>query len=54
MNYFLQAVESTIGYDVVYNLYEAEAGIFLPIAYVANRDDEGNLLHIQQKAIEDN
>lgn len=36
--------------DIVYNLYEFQAGIYLPNAFIVSRDKEGRLTHIQQKA----
>ncbi len=36
--------------DIVYNFYEAAAGLFLPSALIVSRDQHGIFLHIQQKA----
>ena len=41
----------TVRYDVVYNLYEAAPGLYLPAAYVVSIDQEGLPAHLQQKAL---
>jgi non-specific serine/threonine protein kinase len=40
-------------HDVVYNLAEVAEGLFLPSAYIVNRDQEGFLAHIRQRAVKE-
>lgn len=37
-------------FEIIYNLFPVTEGLFLPEAYIASRDAEGLLAHIQQKA----
>ncbi len=50
----MQLFSTTTGtarYDVVFNLYEAAPGLFLPNAYVVSIDRQGLPAHLQQKAL---
>ncbi len=38
-------------HDVFYDLYPAAEGLYLPMAYIASRGQDGRLAHIRQKAL---
>ncbi len=38
-------------HEVIYDLYEAVEGLYLPMAYIVSKDQSGLLAHIRQKAL---
>lgn len=47
-----QTVSERLTYEVVYNLTEWSDGLYLPVALIVSLDKEGQLAHVQQKALE--
>jgi superfamily II DNA or RNA helicase len=39
------------GHDIVYDLYPAPAGLYLPMAYIVSRGGDGQLAYIRQRAL---
>ncbi|MCB9273306.1 MAG: ATP-dependent helicase [Lewinellaceae bacterium] len=47
----LFAGQKQVEHEVVYDLYQAVEGLFLPMAYIVSKDQGGLLAHIRQKAL---